>query len=328
MNLPDLYAAVEALTKQHDQIRMAHSFLEILTREFSAERATIYEVHFTAGQDKKNIPVLLDVVSKKTIPLDFDEKVSQAYKTQEFVIGEISEEGLRHCIYPLTIGRKVFGLTDIMLPKLSNKVMDQLGFMINLYTNLSRLIYKKERDGLTGLLNRLDFEERLHRIFSHNFDSNRRSGKPDDLCVAIFDIDNFKKVNDQFGHLFGDEVLVHLSQLMGQQFRSQDLICRFGGEEFAVLLSGVNVDTALVILERFREAVQSYNVPQVGSVTISAGVVQVRDKGLLTSIIDQADKALYFSKEHGRNQVHAYEKLLFEGRLTDVSADTGDVELF
>lgn len=327
MDLPSLYSSIEALSQQHDQLRMVRCFLDILSREFNAEDACFYEVHLN-NDDEHKISELYNPLTQETMPLDADKNVGQAYKSQETYIGEVSATDSRQCVYPVMIGRQVFGLTVFSLPAHDNKTMEQLGFMTTLFTNLFQLIYKKERDGLTGLLNRLDFEERLHRILNHNFGANRRTDAPNQLCIAIFDIDNFKKVNDDFGHLFGDEVLVHLSQLMNRSFRNQDLICRYGGEEFAIALNGVDIDTAVTILSRFREAVQAYQVPQVGSVTISVGVVQVTEKGLLTSIIDKADKALYYAKENGRNQVHAYETLLAENKLKDVSSGTGDVELF
>lgn len=328
MDLPNLYSSVEALSQQHDQLRLARCFQEILSREFGAKDACFYEVHLNTSDNKQKISVLYNPLTQESIPLNSDENIDQAYRSQEIYIGETSDAGVRQCVYPVMVGRQVFGLTTFSLPVHENKVMEQLGFMASLFTNLFQLIYKKERDGLTGLLNRLDFEERLHRILNYNFGANRRTDTPDDLCIAIFDIDNFKKVNDDFGHLFGDEVLVHLSQLMNRSFRNQDLICRYGGEEFAIALNGVAIDSAMNILERFRKSVEAYQVPQVGSVTISIGVVQVTEKGLLTSIIDKADKALYFSKENGRNQVHAYETLLAESKLQDVSSGTGDVELF
>lgn len=328
MDLPNLYFSIEALSRQHDQLRMVRCFLDILNREFAAQESCFYEIHINTDEHEEKIAVLYNPLNQETSLLDSDKDIVQAYKAQEVYIGELSAAGVRRCIYPILVGRQVFGVTAVNLPAHENKVMEQLGFITSLFANLFQLIYKKERDGLTGLLNRLDFEERLHRILNHNFSADRRSKTPDNLCIAIFDIDNFKKVNDEFGHLFGDEVLVHLSQLMNRSFRNQDLICRYGGEEFAIVLNGVSIEVAVKILDRFRQSVQAYQVPQVGSVTISVGVVQITGKGLLTSIIDKADKALYFSKENGRNQVHAYETLLAENKLQDVNTGTGDVELF
>ncbi len=335
MDIPGLYSFIDTLTRQHDQLRMVRCFLDLLTKEFSAQDASYYEVHShnlknkeKQNNDQQEVPRLYNPLVNKNTIVEFDEQLRNVYKSREMFIGDTSETDGRRCIYPVVVGLQVFGLIDFKIPAHENKVMEQLGFLIRLFGNLFILIYKKERDGLTGLLNRLDFENRVHRIINHNFGNERRVGAPDDLCIAIADIDYFKKVNDEFGHLFGDEVLVHLSQLMNRSFRDQDLICRYGGEEFAIAIHGVGINSATRILERFIKAVQAYQVPQVGSVTMSVGVVQVTKKELLTNIIDKADKALYFAKENGRNQVQAYETLVAEHKLQEVDARAGDIELF
>ena len=330
MDIPGLYRFIDTLTRQHDQLRMVRCFLDLLAKEFGAQDVFYYEVHARDlnNHDQHEGPKLYNPLSNKNTILEFDEHLRSVFKSREMFIGDISETDHRRCIYPVVIGLQVYGMIDFKIPVHENKVMEQLGFLTRLFGNLFLLIYKKERDGLTGLLNRLDFENRVHRIINHNFGKERRVGAPDDLCIAIADIDYFKKVNDNFGHLFGDEVLVHLSRLMNRSFRDQDLICRYGGEEFAIAINGVGIDSATRILERFVKAVQAYRVPQVGSVTMSVGVVQVTKKELLTKIIDKADKALYFAKENGRNQVQAYEKLLAENKLREVDAQAGDIELF
>ncbi len=335
MDTPGLYSFIDTLTKQHDQLSMVRCFLDFLTKEFSAQDAFYYEIHShdlknneKNNNEKQEFPKLFNPLTNINIVQEFDSQLLDVYKSREMFMGDTSETGHRRCIYPVVVGLQVFGLIDFKIPVHENKVMEQLGFLTRLFGNLFILIYKKERDGLTGLLHRLDFENRIHRIINHNFGKERRAGTPDDLCIAIADIDYFKKVNDEFGHLFGDEVLVHLSQLMNRSFRDQDLICRYGGEEFAIAINGVGIKPAVQILERFVKAVQAYRVPQVGSVTMSIGVVQVTKKELLTNIIDKADKALYFAKENGRNQVQAYETLLAENKLPDVSARSGDIELF
>ncbi|MDH5649220.1 MAG: GGDEF domain-containing protein, partial [Gammaproteobacteria bacterium] len=148
------------------------------------------------------------------------------------------------------------------------------------------------------------------------------------FCLALVDVDRFKSVNDELGHLYGDEVLVHLSQIMNRSFRYYDLVCRYGGEEFAILLRDVDLAQAMEVLERFRVTVENYHFPQVGNKTVSIGVVQVEPGEIMPAIIDKADKALYYSKTHGRNQMHAYEKLVASGELAPRESKSGDVELF
>lgn len=135
-----------------------------------------------------------------------------------------------------------------------------------MFSHQINLINEMERDQLTSLLNRKSFnsyyESSLTKA-SSNASSNFR--------LAMLDIDHFKKVNDTYGHLFGDEVLLHFSQLIKRNFRFKDIPFRFGGEEFIVLLEIKDGDHTITPLERFRKAVESYRFPGVGHVTVSIG---------------------------------------------------------
>ncbi|HLF24652.1 MAG TPA: GGDEF domain-containing protein, partial [Burkholderiales bacterium] len=143
----------------------------------------------------------------------------------------------------------------------------------------------------------------------------------------VVDIDHFKNVNDRYGHLYGDEILLLFSQTMVEAFRGADLLFRVGGEEFVIVLKGVDLERALFVLERFRRTIEEKSFPQVGTITASIGASTITANDLSTSIIDRADKALYYAKSNGRNQVHAYENLVAAGKLTDAKHDSA-AELF
>lgn len=145
--------------------------------------------------------------------------------------------------------------------------------------------------------------------------------------MAIFDIDHFKRVNDEFGHLIGDEVLLLFSQLMTQVFRSGDLIFRFGGEEFVTIFECSGHDDILNILNRFRTKLSQFNFPQIGKVTVSAGYTEISTYDLSSQLIDRSDLALYFAKNNGRNRVCCYEQLIADGSLQE-SKKEGEIELF
>ena len=108
----------------------------------------------------------------------------------------------------------------------------------------------------------------------------------------MVDIDHFKRVNDRFGHLYGDEVLILVANILRSSFRSHDRIFRFGGEEFVVLLRNTTLSKAHKVFNRFREAVQEYHFPQVGNVTVSLGFVGT-SRGSPVEILGQADQALF-----------------------------------
>lgn len=173
--------------------------------------------------------------------------------------------------------------------------------VVEIYGNLIGLMDSRERDALTGLLNRQTFAT-LFELASQRMVAGEASA----LALAVLDIDQFKRVNDSFGHLFGDEVLIHFARLMERTFRYTDDLFRFGGEEFLVLLPTPEPDGAGVALERFRRVIESYDFPGVGAVTVSIGYV-ICDRGALpTTLADRADQALYAAKDRGRNQVVDY----------------------
>ncbi len=131
----------------------------------------------------------------------------------------------------------------------------------------------------------------------------------------MVDIDFFKKINDNFGHLFGDEVLLRVAELMRQSFRSNDKLFRFGGEEFVVMLRSVGEDDVRGIFDRFRLAVERHDFPQVGRVACSVGFARIDPRLSPADLLGRADEALYYSKRNGRNQVNGFDELVMSGKL-------------
>ena len=201
---------------------------------------------------------------------------------------------------------------------------EEIACLARIHDSQIRLLDYSELDTLTRLLNRKTFDETFDRLLtSHSgaateggFDDRRgnlEDGSPAWLCVV--DIDHFKRVNDSFGHLFGDEVLLRMGELMRKTFRGGDRLFRFGGEEFVVILNAANEKLAALSFNRFRTSVESHEFPQVGKVTCSIGFTAVSDMDVPTDVVGRADEALYYAKEHGRNQVCCYERLVAEGAI-------------
>jgi diguanylate cyclase (GGDEF)-like protein len=154
-------------------------------------------------------------------------------------------------------------------------------------------------DGLTGIFNRRFFELRI----LEEMERGRRYGAG--MAIVMADIDQFKRLNDEFGHLLGDEVLRQVSSLFHQQVRKLDVVCRYGGEEFAIILSQTSAAQALTVAEKLRRMVENWQFPGVArSVTISAGVAAFPDHGTTRDdLVRAADKSLYAAKQEGRNRV-------------------------
>jgi len=153
-------------------------------------------------------------------------------------------------------------------------------------------------DMLTGLPNRRDFDDRL----LHEIARCERYGGS--LSLAMGDIDNFKIVNDTFGHQIGDEVLKQLAQFMRKGLRRTDYIARWGGEEFTLLLPETKLAGATKLLERIRATIATHVIPEIGGpVTLSFGVTAYGKSDGPDDLLNRVDHALYASKQAGRNKV-------------------------
>ncbi len=158
-------------------------------------------------------------------------------------------------------------------------------------------------DGLTGIFNRRFFELRI----LEEIERARRYGAG--MAVIMADIDQFKNLNDEFGHLLGDEVLRQVSSIFHQQLRKIDVVCRYGGEEFAVLLTQTNADQAFAVAEKLRKTVENWQFPGVTrTITISAGIATFPLHGMTRDeLVRAADNGLYAAKQAGRNRVRLSE---------------------
>ena len=204
-----------------------------------------------------------------------------------------------------------------------------------IYHNLRGLLDYGERDTLTELLNRKSFDGAFHRA-AVSQDSEVALDGPDRrkgqgvtaYWLAVIDVDHFKRVNDTFGHLIGDEMLLLLAGLMRLNFRFHDQIYRFGGEEFVVLMRCANQTEAGAALERFRNEVQRCDFPTVEKLTVSIGYCSLGSDDTPGSAFDRADKAVYCAKAQGRNRVCNYSDLVLSGDLTEPVAAHSDADYF
>ena len=160
-----------------------------------------------------------------------------------------------------------------------------------------KLVLLATTDGLTGLWNRRELDERVRREI---YRADRYGA---DLSLVLFDIDHFKDVNDRFGHLAGDQVLVELGRRVEAQLRSCDGVGRWGGEEFLVLMPNSRAEEARQMAERLRQRVEAEPFAVVGRVTISSGVVQRQPWESAEAWFHRLDQVLYRAKERGRNRV-------------------------
>ena len=189
-----------------------------------------------------------------------------------------------------------------LLVVLSERVRSHNRAMAESYGELKKFELHAKTDALTGLSNRHTMEESFQREINRCLQDERP------VALFMIDVDNFKDFNNKFGHIAGDRVLSAVAKILRQQFRPRDLIVRYGGDEFAVLLPEVDVELGIIIAERVRQAVSGDTEETEDSliqipVNVSMGIAELDKNGTLSTLIREADAALYRAKHAGRNVV-------------------------
>ena len=263
----------------------------------------------------------------------FDEQSDDALPVAQ------QNEGDRYVtVLPLLVEVGLPGVIEVRSEQpLSLETLRPIQTLLRVFGNFQNLLESSQRDTLTGLLNRQTFDatflkasmpvvsdNSMETTVERRANANTKTG----YWLGVVDIDHFKRVNDGFGHLIGDEVLVLVARIMRQSFRHYDRLYRFGGEEFVVLLRGGTEEDAKAAYERFRTNVESYLFPQVKTVTVSLGFTEVQHQDTPNQAFSRADQGVYQAKHQGRNQVLCYEGLVRDGIIKVEGEHIGDVELF
>ncbi len=264
----NLYDLMRELTKTADAADAFRVFKEHLDRQIFLEDCRLVEASV------KDAPELVSLEGYRFFPL----------KAKKKVLGELAHKGLA------LADEEAFSI-----------LAQQFALALRRIRLYKELEDKAITDGLTGVHTR--------RYFSGRFDEEFRRAtlKGLELSLLMIDVDFFKRVNDDYGHLVGDQVLREISRAIGQQTREIDITGRYGGEEFCVILPETDKTGALVAAERIRAAVQGSQVKAYDvecSVTVSIGVATFPDDASHTEeLLDKADWSLYRAKKMGRNRV-------------------------
>ncbi|MDH5631692.1 MAG: GGDEF domain-containing protein [Gammaproteobacteria bacterium] len=328
LTLEEQLQALARLSGQHREVPLIRSLLEILGLLAPVSGVKYYQLANALGDHefgRHNVASawVYDALDPPTMgqPLKSLPSLSEAT-----VSGERrqmrSSGGHSLDVIPVRGSRYIVGLLVLDWREVDPSMHNFVHSLIMLCGNMLTLIFSKEREALTSLYNRQSFEERLHALLDYVGASNEELK----VCFALIDIDDFAGVNEKLGHLLGDEVLVHVSQVMNRSFRFYDLLCRFGGGQFVAVMRDTDIDGAACVVERFRTTIEAYHFPQVGKKTVSVGLVQVCAHELMPSILDRARAALSAAHEAGGNQVEVFQPSI---RVNIPQAAVGgDVELF
>lgn len=241
--------------------------------------------------------------------------------------------------WPLT-GLPTFGLCLVFrsAEPLGPEDQEQIQRFVSVCRHVIALMDHARVDALTGLLHRKSLDEDLLAITDFRpveppppeAGERRQRGGPDarSFWLAVLDIDDFRDVNDRFGHVYGDEILILVARTLEAGFRERDLIYRLGGEEFVVLADFPGGSEAYAACERLRRRIAAQRFPQVGSVTISMGLTRFREGVPSSVLIHEAERALRYAKAQGKNQVRCYPDLVDSSEIQPPKIQPGAIDLF
>lgn len=334
---PLLIECVAATTNHRDRDDIELALVQLLLQFLAADSVTLFRLRHEAGVPRAT-HCLAASSSDHGVEISHGRGTVESLATRalwrECIESGEPQQGTPACggceiLFPLANDNgHVIGLLEVLgrrVPEPRELVL--INGVLRIVRNHLALLDYGERDTLTGLLNRKTFEaqfEKLRRALAA--DANARPGG---CWIGVLDIDRFKSVNDTYGHVIGDEVLLLVSQIIQRNFRGDDHVYRFGGEEFVVLLRDTGQPDTAAVMERLRTAVAAHRFPQLGTVTVSIGWTGIRPHDTSAGAIGRADEALYHAKENGRNRVFQHEQLVAEGKLEDESPVLEhEIELF
>jgi diguanylate cyclase (GGDEF)-like protein len=278
----------------------------LMKRGYEVSCASGAEQAMTVIDSRTPNLVLLDVLMPKMSGLDLLAQIRRQPKTADLPVILVSAlDETNDIVRGLQLGANDYVTKPVNMPVLLARIETHLkgvSMLMKLRAQGQMLEQLAAFDGLTGVYNRRSLQDALEGEIGRS----RRSWRP--ISVMMLDLDLFKDVNDRYGHIFGDEVLKQFSARAAESLRDSDLLCRFGGEEFTVILPETDHAGAAQVAERVRSAtaagpflVQGVDVP----LTVSIGLATWRNarEGTADQLLESADKALYEAKNSGRNRV-------------------------
>ncbi|RJE76511.1 GGDEF domain-containing protein [Pseudoalteromonas citrea] len=338
----ELLNSVIKITKTRDVDSLEYSLISTIQEFIGCKEVAVYKDLQIQGELAIERSLLLKVLTDREYEWEEREVVRQpepelvSCLQSACIITVQSNDGVERRWLPITLLDKPIGAIAIVSDGLKSSDQVLLNAFCRIFENYLTILHENERDKLTGLLNRQTFEKKLKQLMEKQVIKQHKTVWQSDLrnqhqgatsWLAMVDIDHFKKVNDNYGHVCGDEVLLLLAQKMRQFFRSSDLLFRFGGEEFVMVFEPTDYDSIHKKLAEFMDLVRGTHFPFVKKLTISVGMSRISPYDFPITVLENADKALYYAKENGRDKLCFYEELI-ANKLIECHQESNDIDLF
>ena len=323
----EMIESIASMTRGRDRHALDRALVHLLATHFDARELSLFRLHGNGVERRAHRsmywrfgeafgePAFPDDDDALLPPGDLERWIGDIEHEKGWAIRAVDGGEQVCCVVLLGMGGETVGWIQVCAARLADDHIRRLLALAAIYGNHLAVIDAGERDTLTGLLNRRSFDAIFgRRLAALAIDGlagigERRAREPEGGALrwlAVIDIDHFKRVNDRFGHLYGDEVLVLVARLMRLSLRISDQVFRFGGEEFVVLLAPTPIESAHNVIDRLRTIVESHDFPQIGGVTVSIGYAAVRSDDSPSDAFGRADDALYRAKAAGRNRTERW----------------------
>jgi len=320
----ELWLALEKLSGIDNEEGLFHESQTELSRIYPGTELVFYKIHLRRNGQKKpadgdskpsTIVLISDYFdnSLETTPLR-DPHLKSCYE-ENTTVKYNSVNGRIVYVFPLGHGNSIQYLLKVTIPGYVEEHCPSLLHFFNILINYYAVIRSNERDFLTGMYNRRAFNRVMSKMEIHP--GARHAGKFDFL--TILDIDFFKSINDNFGHMIGDEVLILFSRILRENIRAIDVAFRTGGEEFVIVTCDLTAEDIRAANERLRSKIEKTIFPQINKLTVSGGYTRLEYPLDTYFALKKADCALYYAKDHGRNQIFSYEDLVENNMVSPVS---------
>jgi diguanylate cyclase len=297
--IPDLNMSIDELTKQFGSVPQEQcNNLYTAHLGVEAERKALEKANAVLDGEMQKIMTLVDQTHQGT---------DRFGKTLDSFTGHLNAppdlDRLKLVVGKVAQETKMIAEQNMRLQTQLSQSTQQ---MAELRYNLDKVRQEALIDTLTEVGNRKSFDAQIKKLSEEAVES----ATP--LCLLMIDIDYFKKFNDSYGHLVGDQVLKLVGKTLLESVKGRDVVSRYGGEEFAVLLPQTVLDTAVYVADQLRKTVGSKKITRrstnesLGAITLSIGVAQWQPEESLTALIERADKGLYQAKQTGRNRVEVF----------------------
>jgi diguanylate cyclase (GGDEF)-like protein len=338
----NLLNSVIKITKNRDVDSLEYSLISTIQEFIGCKEVSVYKDVEVQGQLTIEQSLCLKITGEKQF--EWQQRQIVTHPEDELlsclrsacIITVQSTDGIERRWLPITRQEKTVAAISVVSNSLDSPSQVMLNAFCRIFENYLVILHENERDKLTGLLNRQTFEKKIKQLIEKQVlkvhSLSRGEGKrlqkyASTSWLAILDIDHFKNINDKYGHICGDEVLLILAQKMRHFFRSTDLIFRFGGEEFVIVFEPTEADSISNKMAEFLQLVRNTLFPFIGKMTVSAGLARISPYDFPITVIENADKALYYAKNNGRDKFCIYEDLIAE-QLIKVQENDSEIDLF